>query len=77
MDKPRFFLAEDGQLMALFGVADRIKEDSLEMVASLEKMGKEVIMLTGDNERTARAIAKKAGIQQIISQVLPQEKNHG
>lgn len=69
------FLAEDGQLLALFGVADRIKEDSLEMVASLEKMGKEVIMLTGDNERTARAIAKKAGIQQIISQVLPQEKS--
>ena len=69
------FLAEDGQLMALFGVADRIKEDSLEMVASLEKMGKKVIMLTGDNERTAQAIAKKAGIQQVISQVLPQEKS--
>ena len=69
------FLAEDGKLMALFGVADRIKEDSLEMVASLEKMGKKVIMLTGDNERTAQAIAKKAGIQQVISQVLPQEKS--
>jgi len=69
------FLAEDGQLMALFGVADRIKEDSLEMVASLEKMGKKVIMLTGDNERTAQAIAKKAGIHQVISQVLPQEKS--
>ena len=69
------FLAENGQLMALFGVADRIKEDSLEMVASLEKMGKKVIMLTGDNDRTAQAIAKKAGIQQVISQVLPQEKS--
>lgn len=69
------FLAEDGKLMALFGVADRIKEDSLEMVASLEKMGKTVIMLTGDNERTAQAIAKKAGIRQVISQVLPQEKS--
>ena len=45
------------------------------MVASLEKMGKKVIMLTGDNERTAKAIAKKAGIQQVISQVLPQEKS--
>ena len=45
------------------------------MVASLEKMGKKVIMLTGDNERTAQAIAKKAGIQQVISQVLPQEKS--
>ena len=69
------FLAEDGQLMALFGVADRIKKDSLEMVASLEKMGKKVIMLTGDNERTAQAIAKKAGIRKVISQVLPQEKS--
>ena len=69
------FLAEEGKFMALFGVADRIKEDSLEMVASLEKMGKKVIMLTGDNERTAQAIAKKAGIQQVISQVLPQEKS--
>jgi len=69
------FLAEDGKLMALFGVADRIKEDSLEMVASLEKMGKKVIMLTGDNERTAQAIAKKAGIQRVVSQVLPQEKS--
>ena len=45
------------------------------MVASLEKMGKKVIMLTGDNERTAQAIAKKAGIRQVISQVLPQEKS--
>jgi HAD ATPase, P-type, family IC len=45
------------------------------MVASLEKMGKKAIMLTGDNERTAQAIAKKAGIHQVISQVLPQEKS--
>ena len=59
------FLAEDGQ----------VKADSADMVAALHQMGKEVIMLTGDNDQTAQAIAQKVGIKRVISQVLPQEKS--
>ena len=69
------FLAEDGKLIGLFGVADQVKEDSADMVAALHQMGKEVIMLTGDNDQTAQAIAQKVGIKRVISQVLPQEKS--
>ena len=69
------FLAENGALIGLFGVADQVKEDSAAMVAALHTMGKEVVMLTGDNETTAHAIAQKVGITQVISQVLPQEKS--
>ena len=69
------FLAEDGKLIGLFGVADQVKADSADMVAALHQMGKEVIMLTGDNDQTAQAIAQKVGIKRVISQVLPQEKS--
>ena len=69
------FLVEDGKLIGLFGVADQVKEDSADMVAALHQMGKEVIMLTGDNDQTAQAIAQKVGIKRVISQVLPQEKS--
>ena len=69
------FLAEDSKLIGLFGVADQVKADSADMVAALHQMGKEVIMLTGDNDQTAQAIAQKVGIKRVISQVLPQEKS--
>ena len=69
------FLAEDGKLIGLFGVSDQVKADSADMVAALHQMGKEVIMLTGDNDQTAQAIAQKVGIKRVISQVLPQEKS--
>ncbi|MDU6912265.1 MAG: heavy metal translocating P-type ATPase, partial [Streptococcus salivarius] len=69
------FLAEDGKLIGLFGVADQVKADSADMVVALHQMGKEVIMLTGDNDQTAQAIAQKVGIKRVISQVLPQEKS--
>ena len=52
-----------------------VKADSADMVAALHQMGKEVIMLTGDNDQTAQAIAQKVGIKRVISQVLPQEKS--
>lgn len=68
------FLVEDNHLIGLFGVADPVKADSGAMVAILKEMGKEVIMLTGDNQKTAQAIAKLVGIDQVISQVLPQDK---
>ncbi|EHJ53011.1 heavy metal translocating P-type ATPase [Streptococcus macacae] len=68
------FIAGDGQLLGLITIADKLKSDSAATVKALENMGIEVVMLTGDNEATAQAIAKEAGIASVISQVLPQEK---
>lgn len=68
------FAAINGRLVALIGVADQLKDDSQLALERLKKQGLEVIMLTGDNEVTASAIAQKAGIDQVISQVLPDQK---
>jgi len=64
----------DGVLCAVIAVADTIKADSAEAVNAFKEMGIDVIMLTGDNEKTAEAIGKQAGIQKVIAQVLPQDK---
>ncbi len=66
--------AEDGSICGFIGVADAIKPTSAEAVARLKDMGIEVIMLTGDNERTARAVGKKVGIEKTVSGVLPEDK---
>ncbi|WP_162012833.1 heavy metal translocating P-type ATPase [Streptococcus sp. S784/96/1] len=66
--------AIDGQLVGLIGVADQLKEDSQKAIKSLQKNGLELIMLTGDHEVTAQTIAQKAGINKVISQVLPNQK---
>jgi Cu+-exporting ATPase len=68
------WLAVDGQARALIGVADAIKESSQTAVAKMRQMGLEVVMMTGDNEATARAIAEQAGIDTVIAQVLPADK---
>jgi len=71
------FLAVDRELVALIGLADTIKESSGRAVYALKSMGLEVVMLTGDNERTAKAIAKTLGIDTVFSNVRPdQKKNH-
>ncbi len=71
------FLAVDRELVALIGLADTIKESSARAVYALKSMGLEVVMLTGDNERTAKAIAKTLGIDTVFSNVRPdQKKNH-
>ncbi|MDZ5713178.1 heavy metal translocating P-type ATPase [Jeotgalibacillus haloalkalitolerans] len=67
-------IAVDGEIAGIVAVADTIKETSKEAVSRLKEMGLDVIMMTGDNERTARAIAHEAGIDQVISEVLPDEK---
>ena len=67
-------LAVDGQPAALIGIADTVKESSARTVKALQKMGLEVVMLTGDNERTAKAIGQSLGIDRIIANVRPDQK---
>jgi len=64
----------DGRLMGLIGVADTLKAGAREAVADLMAMGLKVVMMTGDNERTARAISSQAGIPEFKAQVLPADK---
>ena len=70
---PLFFAAGD-RLLGIIAVADVIKEDSPQAVRELQNMGIQVVMLTGDNERTAKAIGAQAGVDQVIAGVLPDGK---
>ena len=72
--KTPLFFVMDGKLLGIIAVADVIKEDSAEAIKQLEHMGIHVVMLTGDNERTAKAIGKQAGVSEVIAGVLPNEK---
>ena len=72
--KTPLLFAEDDRLLGMIAVADTIKEDSREAVKQLQGMGIHVVMLTGDNERTARAIGKQAGVDEVIAGVLPDGK---
>ncbi len=72
--KTPLFFARNGKLLGMIAVADVIKDDSARAVDELRNMGIEVVMLTGDNERTAHAIGKKAGINKVIAGVLPDGK---
>ena len=72
--KTAMFVAVDGQLAGIIAVADEMKSSSLSAVQELQSMGLEVIMLTGDREETATAIAQKAGIPKVIAGVLPDGK---
>jgi Cu+-exporting ATPase len=72
--KTPMFVAVNGEPAGLIAVADTIKEDSIAAVRAIKSMGIEVVMITGDNERTAKAIAQKVGIHRVLSDVLPEEK---
>ncbi len=68
------FITEDQNLIALIGVKDVLKDESVDIVKKLQKRNIEVVMLTGDNEKTAKAIAKKIGVDKVIANVLPKQK---
>ncbi len=72
--KTPMFVAVDGKAAGIVAVADTVKEDSAEAIAALQKMGIEVVMLTGDNQRTAQAIARKVGVERVLAEVLPEDK---
>ena len=72
--KTPLFFAKDGALCGIIAVADTIKEDSPRAISEMRNMGIHVVMLTGDNERTAKAIGAKAGVDEVIAGVLPDGK---
>lgn len=72
--KTPVYLAADGHLLVVIAIADQVKPSSHTAIQALHQMGLEVIMLTGDNEKTAQAIADQVGIDTVISQVLPEDK---
>jgi Cu+-exporting ATPase len=72
--KTAVLTAIDNKLAGIIALADTIKDNAEQAINSLKSMGIEVVMLTGDNERTAKAVASKLGMSRVIAQVLPQEK---
>lgn len=72
--KTPMFIALNGKIAGIIAVADTVKETSKKAIETLQKMGLEVVMLTGDNLKTAKAIAKEVGVDRVIAEVLPQEK---
>ena len=72
--KTPLFFSRNGELAGIIAVADVIKEDSPQAIKELQNMGIHVVMLTGDNERTAKAIGRQAGVDEVIAGVLPDGK---
>lgn len=74
--KTPMYVAVDGKAAGLVAVADTIKEDSTSAIKALHDLGLEVVMITGDNARTAQAIARQVGVDRVLADVLPQDKAH-
>jgi len=67
-------VSENKKVLGIIGIADAVKEDSLPALFELKELGFRVVMITGDNERTAKAIAEQVGIKEVIANVLPEDK---
>ena len=72
--KTAMIVADNEKVLGVIAVADTLKEETKEAVVKLQKMGFKTIMLTGDNEKTAKAVAKKIGIEEVLAEVLPDQK---
>ncbi|MBD2354741.1 copper-translocating P-type ATPase [Tolypothrix sp. FACHB-123] len=74
LGKTAVWLAVDGEIQGLMGIADAIKPTSTQAIKALQKLGLEVVMLTGDNRRTAESIAREVGIKRVLAEVRPDQK---
>ena len=74
--KTPLFFARDGILLGIIALADRVKPTSRAAIEEMKRMGLEVVMLTGDNARTAQAIQKEVGADRVVAEVLPQDKEN-
>ncbi len=74
--KTPMYVALDGRAAGIVAAADTVKDESVAAIAALKRLGLEVVMLTGDNRRTADAIGRQVGVDRVLSEVLPQDKAH-